>query len=88
MLDLGRNPLWPRFCETFGEDPLIVSKMGEEIINGYEGDDLSHYTSVSSATETYFIGYSEPKSGKDRTGAYISPISLFGKNIFHPLKQL
>ena len=40
VLDLGRNPLWPRFCETFGEDPLIVSKMGEEIIKGYEGDGL------------------------------------------------
>ena len=80
VLDLGRNPLWPRFCETFGEDPLIVSKMGEEIIKGYEGDGLSNYTSVSSCMK-HFIGYSDPKSGKDRTEAYISDITLWQKHI-------
>ena len=80
VLDLGRNPLWPRFCETFGEDPLIVSKMGEEIIKGYEGDGLSNYTSVSSCMK-HFIGYSDPRSGKDRTEAYISDITLWQKHI-------
>src|SRR4030095_9235264 len=28
VLDLGRNPLWPRFWETFGEDPYVAKVMG------------------------------------------------------------
>ncbi len=28
VLDLGRNPLWPRFWETFGEDPYLAKVMG------------------------------------------------------------
>ena len=27
VLDVGRNPLWPRIYETFGEDPYLVSTM-------------------------------------------------------------
>ena len=27
VLDIGRNPLWSRFWETFGEDPLLVTEM-------------------------------------------------------------
>lgn len=80
VLDIGRNPLWPRFCETFGEDPYLVSSMGSEIIKGYEADGLSNYTSVSSCMK-HFIGYSDPKSGKDRTEAYISDITLWQKHI-------
>jgi beta-glucosidase len=28
VLDLGRNPLWPRIYETFGEDPYLAKTMG------------------------------------------------------------
>ena len=80
VLDVGRNPLWPRFCETFGEDPFLVSSMGAELINGYEQDGLSNNTAVSSCMK-HFIGYSVPKSGKDRTEAYISDITLWQKHI-------
>ena len=80
VLDVGRNPLWPRFCETFGEDPFLVSSMGSELIKGYEQDGLSNITAVSSCMK-HFIGYSDPKSGKDRTEAYISDITLWQKHI-------
>ncbi len=28
VLDIGRQPLWPRFYETFGEDPYLAKVMG------------------------------------------------------------
>jgi beta-glucosidase len=80
VLDVGRNPLWPRFCETFGEDPFLVSVLGAELIKGYEQDGLSEETAVASCMK-HFIGYSDPKSGKDRTEAYISDITLWQKHI-------
>ena len=80
VLDVGRNPLWPRFCETFGEDPFLVSSLGTELIKGYEQDGLSEKTAVASCMK-HFIGYSDPKSGKDRTEAYISDITLWQKHI-------
>lgn len=80
VLDVGRNPLWPRFCETFGEDPFLVSVMGSEIIKGYEEDGLNQISSVASCMK-HFLGYSVPASGKDRTESYISDISLWQKHI-------
>ncbi|MAP01488.1 MAG: beta-glucosidase, partial [Flavobacteriales bacterium] len=80
VLDVGRNPLWPRFCETFGEDPYLVSQMGVQMINGYQNDALTSITAVSSCMK-HFLGYSVPKSGKDRTEAYISDLSLWQKHI-------
>lgn len=76
VLDIGRNPLWPRFPETFGEDVYITRQMGLAMIEGYEqGGDLSKPTAVASCIKHY-IGYSVPASGKDRTPAYIPEIQL------------
>ncbi|RMG86611.1 MAG: beta-glucosidase [Bacteroidetes bacterium] len=70
VLDIGRDPRWPRFWETFGEDVFLASKMGAEIIKGYQGDDVSDKTKVAACMK-HFIGYSMPLSGKDRTPAWI-----------------
>jgi len=75
VLGVGRQPLWPRFEETFGEDPLLVSEFGLQAIKGYEGDDLKNAINVASCMK-HFIGYSVPLSGKDRTPAYISDMML------------
>ncbi len=75
VVGLGRQPLWPRFEETFGEDVHISKKMGAAAIRGYEGDGLSSPTAVASCIKHY-IGYSIPNSGKDRTPAHIPEIIL------------
>lgn len=75
VLGVGRQPLWPRFEETYGEDPFIVTEFGTEAIKGYEGDDLSKSDNVASCMK-HFIGYSVPSTGKDRTPANISDIRL------------
>ena len=75
VLGVGRQPLWPRFEETFGEDPLLVSEFGLQAIKGYEGNRLNSTTHVASCMK-HFLGYSVPRSGKDRTPAYISDMEL------------
>ena len=75
VFDLGRMPLWPRFPETFGEDPIIIEKMGVATIQGYEGDGLDQPTAVASCMK-HFVGYSASRSGRDRTPSYIPEIEL------------
>ncbi len=75
VLDIGRNPLWSRFPETFGEDVYLTRIMGVAKIRGYENDDLKQLTAVASCMK-HFIGYSAPASGKDRSPAHIPEIML------------
>jgi len=35
-LDIGRQPVWPRFYETFGEDPYLAKVMGVAFVRGME----------------------------------------------------
>ena len=75
VLDIGRQPLWPRLFETFGEDPHLVSVMGAAAIRGYQGTDLSSPQSVA-ATMKHYVGYSLPTSGHDRTPALIPDVTM------------
>ena len=70
VLDLGRNPLWPRFWETFCEDPYLASVMGVAFTRGLEGTDVASQTQVASSLKHY-MGYSFPLTGRDRTPAWI-----------------
>jgi beta-glucosidase len=70
VLGLGRNPMWPRQWETFGEDAYISSVMGAAYVEGLQSNDISQPTKVAACMKHY-LGYSVPLSGKDRTPAYI-----------------
>jgi len=70
VLDIGRNPLWSRFFETFGEDVYLTKTMGRAVIEGYQGDDPSDPYHVAACMK-HFVGYSMPISGKDRTQSWI-----------------
>jgi len=72
VLDSGRQPLWPRLWETFGEDALLTTAMGVAYVKGQEGDanDISAPDRVASCLKHY-IGYGHPVSGKDRTPAWV-----------------
>jgi beta-glucosidase len=75
VLDIGRQPLWPRLYETFGEDPHLASVMGVAAVSGYQGTDPSSPQHVA-ATLKHYIGYSFPTSGHDRTPALIPDVTL------------
>jgi beta-glucosidase len=70
VLDVGRQPLWPRFWETFGEDPYLASVMGVAFVRGLEGTDVSSQDHVAASLKHY-VGYSFPLTGRDRTPAWI-----------------
>ena len=66
VLDVGRDPRWPRFWETFGEDVKLVGDMGEAMVRGFQNGPAN-----VAATLKHYLGYSTPWSGQDRTPAYI-----------------
>src|SRR5438876_2202247 len=70
VLDIGRQPLWSRFWETFGEDPYLAKVMGVAFVRGLEGSDVGAQDHVAASLKHY-MGYSFPLSGRDRTPAWI-----------------
>jgi beta-glucosidase len=70
VLDVGRNPQWPRLWETFGEDPYLAKVMGTAFVRGLEGQDVSSGKQVAASLKHY-VGYSFPLNGRDRTPAWI-----------------
>ncbi len=75
VLDAGRQPLWSRLWETFGEDTYLATVMGVATVRGYEGSDLSNPASVSASLKHY-MGYSYPTTGGDRSPALIPENTL------------
>jgi len=75
VLDIGREPRWPRLYETFSEDAHLTTVMGLGLLRGYQGTDVSTSTRVA-ATLKHYVGYSAPENGLDRTPARISDIEM------------
>lgn len=86
VLDLGRDPRWPRIWESFGEDAIVNSRMAEAEILGYQGADPNHLGKYNVATSVkHYMAYGAPFTGKDRTPAYLSP-SMLREKYFAPFK--
>jgi beta-glucosidase len=75
VLDAGRQPLWPRLYETFGEDTYLATVMGVAAVRGYEGTDVSSPVNVAASLKHY-VGYSDPTNGGDRSPALIPERTL------------
>jgi len=75
VLDCGRQPLWSRFPETYGEDVFIGKTMGVTAIKAYEADGLKNPTAVASCMKHY-LAYSDSRTGKDRTPIYLPDIEM------------
>ncbi len=86
VIDLGRDPRWPRIWESFGEDALVNSRMVEAQIRGYQGPDPNHLGRYNVATSVkHYFAYGAPWTGKDRTPAYLSP-QLLREKYFEPFR--
>ena len=75
VLDCGRQPLWSRFPETYGEDVYLGTTMGVTAIKAYEEDGLRSPTAVASCMKHY-LAYSASRTGKDRTPIYLPEIEM------------
>lgn len=71
VLDLGRQQLWPRIWETYGEDPYLVSELGVATLKGFQGESYVTDKYHVAACLKHYMGYSMPLSGHDRTPAWI-----------------
>jgi beta-glucosidase len=86
VVDLGRDPRWPRIWESFGEDAIVNARMVEAEIKGYQGDDPNHLGPYHVATSTkHYFAYGAPWTGKDRTPAYL-PVQILREKYFEPFK--
>ena len=81
VLDLGREPRWPRMWENYGEDAYLNAEMGRESVLGFQGDDPNHIDKWHvAACMKHYMGYGVPTSGKDRTPSNISPQDMREKH--------
>lgn len=87
VMDLSRNPSWPRVWESWGEDPYLQSEMSVAEVIGAQGTDPNHIGLENVAVSIkHYLGYGATASGKDRTPAYIAPDDLREK-YFRPFKD-
>ncbi len=71
-VDMARDPRWSRVWENFGEDTYVNQVMGAAAVRGFQGDDPNNIPADRiSASVKHYMGYSQARTGKDRTPAYI-----------------
>lgn len=87
VMDLGRNPVWPRQWESFGEDPYLNAEMAVAETKALQGDDPNHIDGKHVAVSVkHFMAYGVPVSGKDRTPAVV-PESELREKFFRPFRD-
>lgn len=85
VLDVGKNPYWPRLYETFGEDPYLCTQLGSAYVGSFEDyRTLSGHQPVGCLK--HFIGYSDPRSGYDRSPAEI-PDQILNEVFIPPFRE-
>ena len=88
VVDLGRDPRWPRMWENYGEDAYVNAEMGREAVLGFQGEDPNHIGQYNiAACMKHFMGYGVPVSGKDRTPSSITEQDMREKH-FAPYVEM
>ena len=87
-VDLSRDPRWPRVWENYGEDPLVNGLLGSATVRGFQGNDPGHVDAYHiAACMKHYLGYGLPRTGKDRTPAYM-PENELREKCFAPYKAM
>lgn len=87
VMDLGREPLWPRMWESFGEDAYLNAELAKATVHGLQGDDPGNVDGNHiAACIKHYMAYGVPVSGQDRTPSKVSDAELREK-YFEPFKQ-
>ncbi|MCM1347020.1 MAG: glycoside hydrolase family 3 C-terminal domain-containing protein [Bacteroides sp.] len=85
-MDLGRQPLWSRMWESYGEDAYLSAEMAVQAVRGYQGCEPNHIGTYNvAACLKHYMAYGVPASGKDRTPSYVAAADLREK-FFEPFR--
>lgn len=79
VADVAHNPRFPRFQETYGECPFVVSRMVAETVTGIQQSKLV------AACVKHFLGYDQTLTGYDRTNAEVSMFNIVN-TVLRPFK--
>ena len=63
-INIFRDPRWGRGQETYGEDPLLTSRLGVGFVEGIQGDDPHYYRAI--ATPKHYAVHSGPESTRHK----------------------
>lgn len=75
VLDLAREPRWSRVEETYGEDHIVNSRMGEAMVKGFQGTSIKSGANVV-ATLKHFAAYGAPEGGHNGSSINVGLRSL------------
>lgn len=81
MIDVTRDPRWGRIAESFGEDPLLHSRLGAAMVRGFQGDNLAAADTIAACAK-HFAGYGASESGRDYNSTFIPESEL--RNVYLP----
>jgi beta-glucosidase len=73
-INIFRDPRWGRGHETFGEDPLLTTRMGVAFITGMQGDNPHYWKTI--ATAKHFAVHSGPEVDRHTFDARVSAHDL------------
>lgn len=87
VMDLGRQPLWSRQWESYGEDVYLSCEMARQAVLGYQGNDPNHIPPHGvAACIKHYMAYGVPVSGKDRTPSSVTDREMREK-FFQPFRS-
>lgn len=75
MVDIARDARWGRMAEGFGEDPVLASRLGVAMVEGYQNGDLSKPNTMAACVK-HFAGYGAAEGGKDYNTTWIPEVLL------------
>ncbi|HEY5160436.1 MAG TPA: glycoside hydrolase family 3 N-terminal domain-containing protein [Gaiellaceae bacterium] len=74
VADVSRDLRWGRYYETYSEDPKLASSLVAATVGGLQGNNANQL--AVAATAKHFIGYSQPRNGRDRFPVTLSSATL------------
>lgn len=81
MVDVARDQRWGRVVEGAGEDVLLNNMFAVARTRGFQGDDLSDWSSLL-ATPKHFAAYGAAEAGMDYNSTDMSEVAL--RSIYLP----
>ncbi len=86
MIDITRDPRWGRIAESLGEDPVLCSRLGAAMVEGFQGQSLANGDSIAACAK-HFAGYGAVEGGLDYNTANIPENEL--RNVYlQPFKAV